>query len=201
MGPGIWACICTRSSLAPSGRMRARCCSPTPVIRSERWHQCLQFACPEMEGLLGLHHSAVDRSEREAVEAAVKNGLVRRVVCTSPLNLGVGFQPVQTVVQIGSPKKPGPAAPARRPLRPPAWGHLTAAVHADQCPGTARGQRGASHWLGRGLGGGADASVRTTHWMCFCNTSPPLPVAQGIPARAHPGDGPALLELPESQSG
>ena len=26
--------------------------------QAERWHQCLRFACPEMEGLLALHHSA-----------------------------------------------------------------------------------------------------------------------------------------------
>jgi ATP-dependent Lhr-like helicase len=72
--------------------------------QSERWHQCLRFACPEMEGLLALHHSAIDRSEREAIEAAVKAGSIRWVVCTSSLDLGVDFQPVEQVVQIGSPK-------------------------------------------------------------------------------------------------
>ena len=40
--------------------------------QSERWHQCLRFACPEMEDALALHHSAIDRSERESIEAAVK---------------------------------------------------------------------------------------------------------------------------------
>ncbi len=72
--------------------------------QSERWFQCLRFACPEMEGALALHHSAIDRSEREAIEASVKAGTIRWVVCTSSLDLGVDFQPVEQVVQIGSPK-------------------------------------------------------------------------------------------------
>ena len=72
--------------------------------QAERWFQCLRFACPEMEGFLALHHSALDRQEREAIEAAVKAGDLRWVVCTSSLDLGVDFQPVERVVQIGSPK-------------------------------------------------------------------------------------------------
>jgi ATP-dependent helicase Lhr and Lhr-like helicase len=72
--------------------------------QAERWHQCLRFACPEMEGALALHHSAIDRTEREAIEAGVKAGALRWVVCTSSLDLGVDFQPVERVVQIGSAK-------------------------------------------------------------------------------------------------
>ncbi|MCX5931540.1 MAG: ligase-associated DNA damage response DEXH box helicase [Cyanobacteria bacterium] len=72
--------------------------------QSERWHQCLRYACPEMEGALALHHGSIDRSEREAIEAGVKAGDVRWVVCTSSLDLGVDFQPVERVVQIGSAK-------------------------------------------------------------------------------------------------
>lgn len=72
--------------------------------QAERWFQCLRYACPEMEGLLALHHSALDRTEREDIEAAVKAGAMLWVVCTSSLDLGVDFQPVERVVQIGSPK-------------------------------------------------------------------------------------------------
>ena len=72
--------------------------------QAERWHQCLRFACPEMEGALALHHSAIDRAEREAIEAGVKRGALRWVVATSSLDLGVDFQPVERVVQIGSAK-------------------------------------------------------------------------------------------------
>ena len=72
--------------------------------QAERWHPCLRFACPEMEGALALHHSSIDRAEREAIEAGVKAGELRWVVCTSSLDLGVDFQPVERVVQIGSAK-------------------------------------------------------------------------------------------------
>ncbi len=72
--------------------------------QAERWHQCLRFACPELEGSLALHHSAIDRAEREAIEAGVKAGQLRWVVATSSLDLGVDFQPVERVVQIGSAK-------------------------------------------------------------------------------------------------
>ena len=72
--------------------------------QAERWHQCLRYACAEMEGAMALHHSAIDRAEREAIEAGVKSGSLRWVVCTSSLDLGVDFQPVERVVQIGSAK-------------------------------------------------------------------------------------------------
>jgi ATP-dependent Lhr-like helicase len=72
--------------------------------QAERWFQCLRWACPEMVGALALHHSAIDRAEREAIEAGVKEGSIRWVVCTSSLDLGVDFQPVERVVQIGSAK-------------------------------------------------------------------------------------------------
>jgi ATP-dependent Lhr-like helicase len=72
--------------------------------QAERWHQCLRYTCPEMEDALALHHSSLDRATREGVEAGVKNGEIRWVVCTSSLDLGVDFQPVEQVVQIGSAK-------------------------------------------------------------------------------------------------
>ena len=72
--------------------------------QAERWHQCLRYTCPEMEDALALHHSSLDRATREGVEAGVKGGEIRWVVCTSSLDLGVDFQPVEQVVQIGSAK-------------------------------------------------------------------------------------------------
>jgi ATP-dependent Lhr-like helicase len=72
--------------------------------QAERWHQCLRYTCPEMEDALALHHSSLDRGERETVAAGVTAGEIRWVVCTSSLDLGVDFQPVERVVQIGSAK-------------------------------------------------------------------------------------------------
>ncbi len=72
--------------------------------QAERWYEVLLKLVPEMEPVMALHHSSLDREEREAVEEGVKNGALKWVVSTSSLDLGIDFQPVERVVQIGSPK-------------------------------------------------------------------------------------------------
>ncbi|UYL07991.1 ligase-associated DNA damage response DEXH box helicase [Bdellovibrio sp. SKB1291214] len=72
--------------------------------QAERWFEALLQAKPDMEEFMALHHSSLEKEEREAVEEGVKNGDLKWVVCTSSLDLGVDFQPVERVVQIGSPK-------------------------------------------------------------------------------------------------
>ena len=72
--------------------------------QAERWFETISELRPDMKSLIALHHSSLDRDEREAVEAGIKNGDIKWVVCTSSLDLGVDFQPVERVVQIGSPK-------------------------------------------------------------------------------------------------
>lgn len=72
--------------------------------QAERWYQALGYALPEHQGKIALHHGSIEAAERAAIEAGVKAGTLKWVVCTSSLDLGVDFQPVQRVVQIGSPK-------------------------------------------------------------------------------------------------
>nr|WP_206071025.1 ligase-associated DNA damage response DEXH box helicase [Nodosilinea sp. P-1105] len=72
--------------------------------QAERWYQALRFALPDYESRLALHHGSIDVKEREAIEAGVKTGDIKWVVCTSSLDLGIDFQPVERVVQIGSAK-------------------------------------------------------------------------------------------------
>jgi ATP-dependent Lhr-like helicase len=72
--------------------------------QAERWFQALSFALPDHEGRIALHHGSIDVKSREAIEAGVKAGEIKWVVCTSSLDLGVDFQPVERVVQIGSAK-------------------------------------------------------------------------------------------------
>ncbi|MBD1874529.1 ligase-associated DNA damage response DEXH box helicase [Nodosilinea sp. FACHB-131] len=72
--------------------------------QAERWYQALNFALPEATDRIALHHGSIDVKEREAIEAGVKSGDIKWVVCTSSLDLGVDFQPVERVVQIGSAK-------------------------------------------------------------------------------------------------
>ena len=72
--------------------------------QSEIWYQAILEAKPEWAGLIALHHGSLDRAVREWVEAGLKSGALRAVVCTSSLDLGVDFLPVERVLQIGSPK-------------------------------------------------------------------------------------------------
>ena len=72
--------------------------------QSEIWFQALLDARPDWAGLIALHHGSLDRKVREWVELALKEGRLKAVVCTSSLDLGVDFLPVEQVLQIGSPK-------------------------------------------------------------------------------------------------
>jgi ATP-dependent Lhr-like helicase len=72
--------------------------------QAERWYQALLDARPDWAGVLALHHGSLAREVREWVEAGLKAGTLRAVVCTSSLDLGVDFLPVERVLQIGSAK-------------------------------------------------------------------------------------------------
>jgi len=76
----------------------------TTRSHSELWYQAILKARPDWAGSLGLHHGSLDRSTREWVERGLKTGQVNCAVCTSSLDLGVDFTPVDQVVQVGSPK-------------------------------------------------------------------------------------------------
>lgn len=70
----------------------------------ELWYQNLLDLRPDWAGTIALHHSSLDRKIRQWVELSLKEGKLRAVVCTSSLDLGVDFLPVERVLQIGSAK-------------------------------------------------------------------------------------------------
>lgn len=70
----------------------------------EIWYQRLMEAAPELAGLVGMHHGSMSKEVRHWVEDALHSEQIKAVVCTSSLDLGVDFRPVETIVQIGSPK-------------------------------------------------------------------------------------------------
>lgn len=72
--------------------------------QSEIWYQALLDARPDWAGLIALHHGSLSRETRDWVERALKDGQLKAVVCTSSLDLGVDFLPVERVLQIGSAK-------------------------------------------------------------------------------------------------
>jgi ATP-dependent Lhr-like helicase len=71
---------------------------------AEMWYQALLAAAPDLAGIIALHHSAIDAETRVWVEEQLHQGTLKVVVCTSSLDLGVDFRPVDTVIQVGSPK-------------------------------------------------------------------------------------------------
>lgn len=72
--------------------------------QAEIWYQAMLAARPDWAGVIALHHGSLDRAVCEWVELSLKSGALKAVVCTSSLDLGVDFLPVERVLQIGSPK-------------------------------------------------------------------------------------------------
>ena len=72
--------------------------------QAELWFEALQRARPDWVGAIGLHHGSLSKRIRSEVEDLLAAGRLRAVVCTSSLDLGVDFSPVDQVLQIGSPK-------------------------------------------------------------------------------------------------
>jgi Lhr-like helicases len=71
---------------------------------SEQWYQALLSYAPDLAGAIALHHGSIEQELRIWVEEALHTGKLKAVVCTASLDLGVDFRPVETVIQVGSPK-------------------------------------------------------------------------------------------------
>jgi ATP-dependent Lhr-like helicase len=72
--------------------------------QSEIWYHAILDNYPEYAGVMAMHHGSLDNEIRNWVEQALHAEALKVVVCTSSLDLGVDFRPVDTVVQVGSPK-------------------------------------------------------------------------------------------------
>jgi len=70
----------------------------------EIWFQALLSHYPDLAGQMAMHHSSIEKNTRLWVENALRNESLKVVVCTSSLDLGVDFAPVETVIQVGGPK-------------------------------------------------------------------------------------------------
>ena len=100
--------------------------------QTELWFQALVDYIiehvPELIGTIGLHHGSVEPKLRAEVETRLRDGRLRCVVCTSSLDLGVDFAPVEQVMQVGSPK-----GTARLLQRAGRSGHQPGAVSRIYC--------------------------------------------------------------------
>lgn len=72
--------------------------------QTEIWYQQLMEKAPQLAGLVAMHHGSLDSTIRLWVEDRLHQGKLKLVVCTSSLDLGVDFRPVETVIQVGGPK-------------------------------------------------------------------------------------------------
>lgn len=72
--------------------------------QTELWYQAVLKEAPDLAGTIAMHHGSMDHNIRTWVEDALHAGKLKCVVCTSSLDLGVDFRPVDTVIQIGGPK-------------------------------------------------------------------------------------------------
>ncbi|MGJ8594094.1 MAG: ligase-associated DNA damage response DEXH box helicase [Aquaticitalea sp.] len=72
--------------------------------QSEMWYQMILNEAPDLAGQLAIHHGSIDFTLRNWIEDSISDGLLKAVVCTSSLDLGVDFKPVDCVIQIGSAK-------------------------------------------------------------------------------------------------
>ncbi len=72
--------------------------------QSEMWYQHLLNIEPDLAGRIAIHHGSIDFELRNWIEESLHTGLLKAVIATSSLDLGVDFKPVDTVVQVGSPK-------------------------------------------------------------------------------------------------
>jgi ATP-dependent helicase Lhr and Lhr-like helicase len=71
---------------------------------AEIWYQRMLHIAPELSGVIAMHHGSISQELRSWVEEQLHEGKLKAVVCTSSLDLGVDFRPVETVVQVGGPK-------------------------------------------------------------------------------------------------
>lgn len=71
---------------------------------AEIWYQKMLDKAPELSGLMAMHHGSISQQLRTWVEDQLHKGRLKAVVCTSSLDLGVDFRPVETIIQVGSPK-------------------------------------------------------------------------------------------------
>jgi ATP-dependent Lhr-like helicase len=70
--------------------------------QAEQWYQALSIVRADLQ--VALHHGSLAPDTRNQVETGLKAGTLDLVVATSALDLGVDFQAVERIIQVGSPR-------------------------------------------------------------------------------------------------
>lgn len=72
--------------------------------QAELWYRAIVESRLDWIDKIAIHHGSIAMQTRKRAEEALRQGQLRCVVCTSSLDLGVDFAPVDQVIQVGSPK-------------------------------------------------------------------------------------------------
>ncbi|MGI9379090.1 MAG: ligase-associated DNA damage response DEXH box helicase [Methyloligellaceae bacterium] len=72
--------------------------SQAEMIFHQLWHM------NEDNLAIALHHGSLDVQKRRRIERAMTEGLLRAIVCTSTLDLGIDWGDVDLVINVGAPK-------------------------------------------------------------------------------------------------
>ena len=64
----------------------------------EIWYHTIIHSYPELSGAIAMHHGSIDKKIRLWVENSLRENKLKVVVCTSSLDLGVDFSPVETCI-------------------------------------------------------------------------------------------------------
>ncbi len=72
--------------------------------QTEIWYREILNQAPDMAGAMAMHHGSLEPQIRTWVEQMLHLGKLKLVVCTSSLDLGVDFRPVEVIIQVGGPK-------------------------------------------------------------------------------------------------
>jgi ATP-dependent Lhr-like helicase len=85
---------------------RARCSLVFTATRSsaEQLGLALKVLLPEWEDRIAVHHGSLDREDRLRIEEELSQGKLVAAVCSTSLEMGVDFQPVDQVLLIGAPR-------------------------------------------------------------------------------------------------
>ena len=95
---------CTRAVIEAISSANSTLLFTNTRSQAEIWFRRLLADAPDLLGSVAIHHGSLDRKLRSRVEEMLAAGKLKCVVCTSSLDLGVDFAPVDQVLQIGSPK-------------------------------------------------------------------------------------------------
>ena len=108
-----------RLSICPGPAIRRATRSPRSIALIKPAHMTLvfvntralaEFAFAELWRInedklpIALHHGSLDVGQRRRVEAAMAEGRLKAVVCTSTLDLGIDWGDVDLVINLGAPK-------------------------------------------------------------------------------------------------